>query len=286
MRSSGWQGFCSTGCVRANRAVLIERAAELPRQEDKGAERREHRRVPYSELPASSIVRIPSRVPISLVDLSPGGALLEMPFQLQPEARITLELKTSSEPLLVPFQLLRCYVTELKSGVRYHAAGAFDRAITLPSLTDDGLGPGLADSLVEALEVFRRASQVTDFTSRGTRFNELLEWTVTSLRRGEGVDVISTKIKAHLCHLFPSLTIAHISSYWSPETSTVVRFSDLGLGSRTPLVSEDRRFLKASAQLISLLSTPSPFSKAEIGKGLRVPNEYPQIVHNIQDWMA
>jgi hypothetical protein len=248
MRSSGWQGFCSTGCVRANRAVLIELAAELPRQEDKGAERREHRRVPYSELPASSIVRIPSRVPISLVDLSPGGALLEMPFQLQPEARITLELKTSSEPLLVPFQLLRCYVTE----------------------------------------VFRRASQVTDFTSRGTRFNELLEWTVTSLRRGEGVDVISTKIKAHLCHLFPSLTIAHISSYWSPETSTVVRFSDLGLGSNTPLTSADRRFLKASAQLISLLGAPPALSQTETGKGLLVhgPNKHPEIVHNISEWMA
>jgi hypothetical protein len=198
-----------------------------------------------------------------------------MPFQLQPEARITLELKTSSEPLVVPFQLLRCYVAELKDGVRYHAAGAFERAITLPSPTDDGLGPGLADSLIEALEVFRRASQATDFTSGGTRFNEVLEWTVTALRRGEPANVISTKIKAHLRRLFPSLTIGHISSYWSPETSTVVRFSDLGLGSNTPLTSTDRRFLKASAQLISLLRTPVP-----------EPNNYPQIVHNISEWMG
>ena len=211
-----------------------------------------------------------------------------MPFQLPPESRITLELKTSSEPLFIPFQLLRCYVTELKNGLRYHAAGAFDRAIALPSLTDDGLGPGLADSLIEALEVFRRASQATDLTSRGTRFNELLEWTVTALRRGEGVNDISTKIKAHLCHLFPSLTIGHISSYWSPDTSTVVRFSDLGLGSSTPLTSTDRRFLKASAQLISLLGTSSALSQTETDKGLHVPglNKHPQIVHNISEWMG
>jgi PilZ domain-containing protein len=276
--------------VRANRAVLIERGAELSRQADKGAERREYRRVPYSELPASSLVRIPSRVPISLVDISAGGALLKTPFQLRPESRITLELKTSSQPLIVPFQLLRCYVAELKNGVRYHAAGAFERAITLPSPTNDGPGPGpgLADSLIEALEVFRRASQTTDLTSHGTHFNELLEWTVTALRRGEGVNVISTKIKTHLHRLFPSLTIGPISSYWSPETSTVVRFSDLGLGSNTRLTTTDRRFLKASAQLLSLLRTPSAFSQTETGKVLRVPepNTYPQIVHNISEWMG
>jgi hypothetical protein len=265
---------------------MIEQAPEPLREADKGAERREHRRVPYSELPTSSLVRIPSRVPISLVDLSPGGALLEMPFQLPPESRVTLELKTSSQPLLVPFQLLRCYVRELKDGIRYHAAGAFDRAITLPSSTDDGVR--LPDSIIEALEVFRRASLATELTSQGTRFNELLEWAVTALRRGEPVDVILMKIKAHLRRLFPSLTIGPISSYWSPETSTVVRFSDLGLGSNTPLTSPDRRFLKASAQLISLLRTPSAFSQTETGKGLRVPepDKYPQIVHNISEWMG
>lgn len=53
------------------------------------AERRAHRRIASSELPEPALIRIPDRPAISLVDLSPGGALLELPFQLRPESGVT-----------------------------------------------------------------------------------------------------------------------------------------------------------------------------------------------------
>jgi hypothetical protein len=262
-------------------------ATAVAQSEKQGAERREHRRIPSAELPALPLVRIPNRGSISLVDLSSGGALLELPFQLQPESRITLELRTSSEQLVIPFQLLRCYVADLKNGIRYHAAGAFDQRIALRSPQDGDLRPVSYDPLLEALDVLRRASQATDLRARDTSFNELLEWTITALRRGEPANVASVKIKAHLCRLFPSLAVSTSRSF-SPETPTFVRFSDLGLKSNAPLSSADRRFLKASAQLISLLGTPSAFSDLDAKGALIVRESRPhsEIVHSISDWMG
>src|SRR5262245_59939365 len=100
-------------------APLSERLAES------AADRRAHPRIPSAKLPVTR-VHIPRRATVSLVDLSAGGALLELPFQLPPESSFAVKLDTAVEQIELPFQMLRCYVAELKGGVRYHAAGAFD----------------------------------------------------------------------------------------------------------------------------------------------------------------
>ena len=76
-----------------------------------GRDRRIHQRVSLQDLSTPALVRIPNRPPISLVDLSPGGALIDLPFQVRPDSRVTLEFRAASERMNLPFRLLRCYVT-------------------------------------------------------------------------------------------------------------------------------------------------------------------------------
>src|SRR5262245_8927588 len=117
------------------------------------ADRRAHRRVASVDL-GDAQIRIPHRPAVSLVDLSSGGALLELPFQLSPQSRMTVELHAPGEQVAVPFRLLRCYVTGLRGGVRYHAAGAFEELLHLPMLAERPAPSGAA-RLAAALERLR-----------------------------------------------------------------------------------------------------------------------------------
>jgi hypothetical protein len=89
--------------------------------------------------------------------VSPGGVLLDAPFQLRPGSNLVLEVSTDEEALTVrfdtiriPFHVLRCYVADLKDGVRYHAAGIFDDA-----LSSHCLGTAEWHRLLCILESFR-----------------------------------------------------------------------------------------------------------------------------------
>ena len=217
------------------------------------SDRRAHRRIASSELPAPAFIRIPNRPAISLVDLSPGGALLDLPFQLRPESRVTLELSTSADRLAVPFHLLRCWVAELKGGVRYHAAGAFEQTLNLPASLAGGLATAASDRLIATLEGFLRSSRAADASARGAHFSEMLGQVVAGLRQGEGADRLSAQIKAHLAQLFPALAITQASASLLRDVSTSARFFGLEFRSSTNLTSADRRFLRAGAQLITLI---------------------------------
>ena len=254
-------------------------SARSPAERD-ASDRRAHRRIASSELPEPALIRIPNRPAISLVDLSSGGALLALPFQMQPEARVTLEFLTSAEQLAVPFRLLRCYVAELHGGVCYHAAGVFDQTLKLPATLDGGLTPATSDRLIATLEAFLRASQATNPSSRGTGFKELLSWVVAGLRRGEPTNLISIQIKAHLGRLFPSLSIGPASLSWLRDASTSARFFGLDFRSDGVLTAADRRFLRASAQLITLIDrNAEPQATNLIEEG---PSSL--VIHSVAEW--
>jgi hypothetical protein len=121
------------------------------------AERRDHPRLKYSEVSPPPAARILSRPRVRLVNVSPGGVLLDAPFQLRPGSNLVLEVSTDEEALTVrfdtiriPFHVLRCYVADLKDGVRYHAAGIFDDA-----LSSHCLGTAEWHRLLCILESFR-----------------------------------------------------------------------------------------------------------------------------------
>jgi hypothetical protein len=240
-----------------------------------------------TELVAAPTVRIPRQPPVSLVNLSTGGVLLEAPFQLRPGSRLTLELLTSAHRLDVPFRLLRCYVSELTRGLRYRAACEFEEALSLPMSPDQSL-PAVEPRLLQVLEQFQQVGLASEESVQGTRFGELLGWVVAASRRNEPRALISTRIQAHLRQLFPTLVVGDKSPLPPQDPSTVSQFFDLEFRSKIPLTRSDRRFLRACAQLISLLgrSTAAALSTSEIdplGLALDIPES--DIARTPSDWI-
>jgi hypothetical protein len=131
-----------------------------PRRSAQG-DRRNHPRLRYSEVSPPPVARILSRPRVRLVNVSPGGVLLDAPFQLRPGSELVLEVSTDTagstrrpDNLSVPMHVLRCYVAELKDGVRYHAAGQFGLRLTSRSFRLDGLETADWHRLLRILESF------------------------------------------------------------------------------------------------------------------------------------
>jgi hypothetical protein len=250
----------------------------------KASDRRVHPRIDTAELPVTPHVSISNRPGISLVDLSSGGALLELPFPLRPEARVTLAVSTPDENLALPFQLLRCYVSGVNGGVRYHAAGAFDQMLTLASLTL-GVPPTPLERLVNALEAFLRSTQDTSLTSTGANFHQLIGWVIASLRRGDPARLIAIKIKAHLAQQFPSLVILPESDRYTRDARTSARFFGYDFRSNEVLTRSDRRVLRAGAQMIALLERHAREEAAAGSSSSDRPNHPPKmIIHSLGEW--
>ena len=250
----------------------------------KASDRRVHPRIDTAELPVTPHVSISNKPGISLVDLSSGGALLELPFPLRPEARVTLAVSTPGENFALPFQLLRCYVSGLNGGVRYHAAGAFEQTLTLPSLAVR-VPPTPLERLVNALEAFLQSTQDSHLTSAGADFHQLIGWVIASLRRGDPARLIAIKIKAHLAQQFPSLAITPESDWHTRDARTSARFFGYDFRSSEALTRSDRRVLRAGAQMIALLERHAR-EEAAAGDSPSVrPNHPPtMIIHNLGEW--
>ena len=250
----------------------------------KASDRRVHRRVETAELPVPARVSIPNRPAISLVDLSSGGALLELPFQLQPDARVSLRVWTPEQKLVVPFKLLRCYVAGIGGRVRYHAAGTFEGVLALPGLADD-VPPTPLERLISTLETFLQNTNGTEANGTAAGFHQLLTWVIEGLRRGDSAQLIAMKIKAHLAQQFPRLVIRPASDIASDDARTSGRFFGYDFRSHETLTRSDRRVLRAGAQMIALLDTHARNEAARGNEWQQHGNSPPSmIVHTIADW--
>ena len=70
---------------------------------------------------------------VRLVDLSEGGALLEVDAPLRPGVLLTLELSGPGVEAAVPLEVLRCYISTLRGGTAiYRGACVFAHLIELP----------------------------------------------------------------------------------------------------------------------------------------------------------
>ena len=250
----------------------------------KPSDRRAHRRIDKAELPVPAQVSIPDRPPIALVDLSSGGALLELPFQLQPETRVTLAVSTPKENAVVPFQVLRCWVADLKGGVRYRAAGAFEQTLTLPVLQPEA-PPSPKDRLVATLEGFLNTTKPADLASLGAGFHQLVRWVLDSVNRGDAAGLIAIKIKAHLGQQFRSLVIHAASDACLRDARTSARFFGYDFRSAEALTRDDRRILRAGAQMIALLDTYAREEAADANPAPGLFTHMPPIVlRSIAEW--
>jgi len=116
---------------------LAERRVRLARRADSApSDRRAHARRAAAELEWLRTVRLSggTGAAITLVDLSEGGALLEVDAPLRPGARLRLEMSGADLEVMVPLEVLRCYVTSLRgASTIYRGACAFAHPIELPS---------------------------------------------------------------------------------------------------------------------------------------------------------
>lgn len=253
-------------------------ATTLPPRQGNGADRRAHPRVPSAKLGITR-VNLRNRQGASLVDLSSGGALLELPFQLPPDSRVGIQLDTSGEKLEIPFQLLRCYVADLRGGVKYHAAGAFDSLLNLETLAIRSAST--MQRLMQSLERLERSVQKVALQSRSDAdFHAILLELIAWLRRNESLDLVVLKLKARLTQTYRSLLIIPATSPVFDRATSMECFG-MTFKAKQPLSAHDRRFLKANAQLISILEdTRRELRDEDLRPGA------PQVLHSAADWMA
>jgi len=270
--------------IDAMRHQFASTTTVMGRPSDDPADRRAHPRVPSSRLPVKR-VHIPNRPKVSLVDLSPGGALLTLPFQVPPESRFALKLDTAVEQVDVPFQLLRCYVAELNGGITYRAAGAFDSLLNLQALAQRASSS--VQRLIRTLEQLRRNVQKSAVQSRSdAAFEEILGATILWLRRDESLDLVALKVKAHLTQTYPSLMVVRTLRSSADSLTSVACFGHT-LTSKHALSARDRRYLRANAQLISMLED----TRREMGEEV-APRQSSdgisasEVTYSAADWLA
>ena len=105
---------------------------DASRQTDR--DRRAHDRLVAHELEWLKSARLRSGQPLSLIDLSPGGALFETTTPLGPGSTATLTLTGEGITETATFRLLRCEVASLKRGLVFRGACVFDRVLQLPTV--------------------------------------------------------------------------------------------------------------------------------------------------------
>ena len=98
------------------------------------AERRRHVRRPAPDLGWLRGARLRPGLEAVLVDISPGGALVETAARLRPGMKAALRLKTRDGDLEVPGRVVRAWVSAIRAdrGVIYRGAVRFDRPADLP----------------------------------------------------------------------------------------------------------------------------------------------------------
>jgi hypothetical protein len=250
---------------------------------DNPADRRAHPRIPSVQLP-DTCIRIPHRSGVSLVDLSPGGALLALPFRMHPQSRLTLEINTAAERLAVPFQFLRCYVAELNGGVRYHAAGAFEDTLNLPGMA--GANGVNRERLLAVLERLLRTHEA-EVDSDRVRFREVLTQAVAGVRRGESAELVTVRVKAFLTQMYPSLALYPSTVSTPPDTFSSAEYFGFIFTSDRVLTAMDRRFLKLTAQLMAMLDEGRRAEPLDVEAKSMMPASAEQVVvYSAADWVA
>jgi hypothetical protein len=129
-------------------------------------------------------------------------------------------------------------------------------------------------------------SQATDPGARDARFNDLLSWAVGALQRGEAGFLVARQIKTHLTGLFPSLAISPSTPSIIGDVKTCARFFGFDFRTNKVLTAPDRRFLRASAQLINLIekNTDQETDAVKPAKTYDAPAS--MIVHSIAEWQT
>ncbi|MEP6916958.1 MAG: hypothetical protein ABJC89_14995 [Acidobacteriota bacterium] len=197
-------------------------------------------------------VRLKFGPPLSLIDLSAGGALVESSAPLRPGAigALTMTGRTGSVET-ASFRVLRCQVASLNGGLVYRGACVFDRMIVLPErfLSARDRTPTLAVSaeptrsdtfsaaltggsaeLTEVLTLIRAAAARPVEASDGVALGTLVADIGTALRRGDAPDAVLALIERRLDHKLAALARGPAAAVGGPPAvDPVERGQPLGV---------------------------------------------------------
>ena len=118
-----------------------------------GADRRAYERVAITDLPWVKGARLKYGAPLSLIDLSVGGAQVESAVTLRPGSTIVVQIHGEDKDIALASQVLRCHIAAIEPVATYRGALAFKRAVQLPGL---GLGGGRVNAALDAAHEFAR----------------------------------------------------------------------------------------------------------------------------------
>jgi hypothetical protein len=117
--------------MSAAASVLVEPTADAA----SGRERRIYTRLSGDDLHGLRLLRLKGGPELQIVDLSRGGALLESRVQMRPGAAVTFVLKTSSNLIEIPSEVLRCQLARFDRGsTLYRGACMFTEPVAIERL--------------------------------------------------------------------------------------------------------------------------------------------------------
>ena len=98
-----------------------------------GRDRRQHDRLATDELPWLKSARLGAGIRVSILDLSPGGALIETSTRLELGVVVALTLVNEYGTQTASLRILRCQLASIKNGPVYRGAGKFDAPLVIPT---------------------------------------------------------------------------------------------------------------------------------------------------------
>jgi hypothetical protein len=96
-------------------------------------ERRAAARLRVREIDRQVAARLKYGAPLTLIDVSPNGALIEVPERLNPGAHLVIEFLSANtdQTMRVPSKVTRSSLVAINGGLKYRIACAFKRPFAL-----------------------------------------------------------------------------------------------------------------------------------------------------------
>ena len=176
------------------------------------ADRRAHRRRGASDLDWLQAVRLlgGAGYDVRLVDLSEGGALIEVDAPLRPGVTLTLEMTGPGVVAAVPLEVLRCYIAKLRGETAiYRGACVFAHLIELPGRTEQPVPP-------------LPAPAAASFVGTDKALKYLLERCVSSGAPGAGSVTLERTEVLHILDALSARASTHRSDLLSRHVSDLL----------------------------------------------------------------
>jgi len=113
------------------------------------SERRAHERHAVSALAWLNQVRLKYGPRVALIDLSVGGAQIDVRQSLRPGTTVVIEIAGRKGDVMIPSRVVRCHVTDIVPSVTYRGALEFKQPFALPEVPASSVAEADANVLHE-----------------------------------------------------------------------------------------------------------------------------------------